>query len=127
MKTKMMILLVGLASVLLAGCAKNCIQMNYGGGDINKKVKTSNGTLRVMNPGSALVGGNVLRGKVELLNSSEKSQDAKYRFQWYDQAGFKDGESKPWQPVVVSPNSSSVISDTAPSAQATRYTISICQ
>lgn len=127
MKLKSTILMVLAASFLLAGCAKNCIQMTYGGSDASKSVKTQNGTLQVTNPGSALSSGNILRGKVVLLNSSDKMQNAKYRFQWFDQAGFKDGENTPWQPVIISPNSSQVIADTAPSPHATRYNVLVCQ
>lgn len=128
MKTKGIILALSAASLLaLGGCAKNCIQMNYGSTDASKTVKTTNGTLRITNPGSALSNGNVLRGKVVVLNNSNKMQKAKYRFQWYDQAGFKDGENTPWQPIIISPNSSQVIADTAPSDKATRYNILVCQ
>ena len=116
-----------LGSALLAGCARNCIQMAYGSSDTSKNVKTSNGVFQVMQPGSALASGNLLRGKVVVQNESDKQQSGKYKFQWYNDNGMNAGESTPWQPFVLSPNSSQVVSDTAPSPSATRYNVLVCQ
>lgn len=116
-----------LGTALLSGCARNCIQMAYGSTDTSKNVKTSNGVFQVTEPGSALASGNILRGKVVVQNDTSKQQSGKYKFQWFTANGMNAGENTPWQPFVLSPNSSQVVSDTAPSPSATRYTVLVCQ
>lgn len=116
-----------LFTALLAGCANQCVQMPYNTDDFSKNVKTSNGVLTVTSPGSDLTSGNLLEGKVVIVNDTDKAQSAKYQFQWLDARGFPAATNNPWQPVVIAPRSSQVVSDVAPSPSMNRYVIRVCK
>ncbi len=118
--------LLSFLSVLLAGCANQCIQMPYGSDEMSGKVKTTNGVLTIASPGSDLSSGNLLRGKAVVVNNTDKAQSAKYQFTWLDAKGFPAQTTNPWQPVVIAPRSSQVISDVAPDASMNRYVVHVC-
>jgi len=122
-------LVLGLSVGLLAlsSCAQQCIQMPYGTTETSMKVKATNGDLIITSPGSTLSSGNLLRGKAVIVNNTDKALSAKYQFQWRDMEGLPAPTNTPWQPVVISPHSSQVISDVAPTPQMNSYIVQVCR
>ncbi len=112
--------------LLLSGCARECVII-ASGGTAGQKVSTSQGDVRVTDPASRLASQDLIQAKVNLENNSRDTQSVQYKFQWYSEHGFNAGESTPWQPVVISPYSSEVVSDVAPMPSAVKYNVLVCR
>ncbi|MDF2529260.1 MAG: hypothetical protein K0Q57_140 [Gammaproteobacteria bacterium] len=120
------ILLLAVAALGLAGCAHNCVVIP----------SSSNNSARVGSGFDSIVGvttstsklaGDMVVGKVQLVNNTSVNQQVQYKFDWFSQDGFNLGQSTPWQPVSLYPNMSKVVSAVAPSGEATNFNISVCQ
>jgi uncharacterized protein YcfL len=112
---------------LLSGCAQNCVVIASGGNAPQTKVSTTSGDVEITQPASRLVTGDFTQAKVNVVNNTKKVQSVQYQFRWYSASGFPEGENTPWQPVVISPYSSQVVSDVSPTPNAVVYHVSVCR
>lgn len=112
-------------ALTLTGCASNCVQIASAGTEPSK-VATAKGDVRISSPASTL-SGDLVVAKVVLENQSDDTQSVQYQYQWFDNQGYNVGENTPWEPVVITPNSSRVVSAVAPSANATRFNVLVCR
>ena len=117
---------IAIASLALAGCAHDCVVIP----------SSSNNSARVGSGFDSIVGvttstsklaGDLVVGKVQLVNNTTENQQVQYKFDWFSQDGFNLGQGTPWQPVSLYPSMSKVVSAVAPSSEATNFTISVCK
>lgn len=120
------LLLLTAASLGLAGCAHNCIVIPSNSNN-SAKVGSSFSSIVGVTPTSSKLAGDLVVGKVQLVNNTTKNQQVQYKFDWFSQDGFNLGQGTPWQPITLYPRMSKVVSAVAPSGEATNYNISVCQ
>jgi uncharacterized protein YcfL len=120
------LLFLAAATLGLAGCAHNCVVIP----------SNSNNSARVGSGFSSIVGvttstsklaGDLVVGKVQLVNNTTDNQQVQYKFDWFSQDGFNLGQGTPWQPISLYPSMSKVVSAVAPSSEATNFNITVCQ
>ncbi|MDO8954500.1 MAG: DUF1425 domain-containing protein [Gammaproteobacteria bacterium] len=122
---KKLLLLVA-ASIGLAGCAHNCVVIPS---NSNNSARVGSGFTSIVGvtPTTSKLAGDMVVGKVQLVNNTSTKQQVQYKFDWFSQDGFNLGQGTPWQPVTLSPSMSKVVSAVAPSGEATNYNISVCK
>jgi len=122
---KKLLLLVA-ASIGLAGCAHNCIVIPSNSNN-SARVGAGFSSIVGVTPTTSKLAGDMVVGKVQLVNNTSENQQVQYKFDWFSQDGFNLGQSTPWQPITLYPNMSKVVSAVAPSGEATTYHVSVCQ
>ena len=100
------------ATLLVAGCAPDCVSVPYvpgvnnsekvGGHFLDRSVKVSN--LYITSQKN-----NTFRGQATLSNLTSDRQSLRYRFEWMRGDGQPAGYYSPWQPVVLYPSLSQVV------------------
>ena len=120
--------LFGIAAIaLLSGCAQNCVAVKSSaskGAIVGPSAFSRN--VSVSTAASSL-SGDLIVGKAMLSNRTDDEQSLRYQFQWFDTSGTPQGQATPWTPITLEPNLSQVVTATAPSTEATQFSIAVCQ
>lgn len=107
------------AMFAFAGCAKDTITPHLAYPQMH-----GDGGVRVVEFKETRQGG-VLAVQAELKNSNSSNTRAYYRFRWLDAAGNIIGTNAVWKPIVIYGNQNVIITDSAPSRDASDYRLEL--
>lgn len=118
-----------LAGALLAGCSSDCINVQYvpganpsdkiGGSVFDRSVKVSNLYLKQQD-------NDLFRAQATLTNLTNERQSLRYRVSWMAADGQQQGYYSPWQPVVLYPALSQVVSAISPNKDSSNFAVQVC-
>lgn len=100
-------------------------QTSYTGAQLNERVVfQDNHTqgVQILSMQSAAQN-NALGVQAQIQNTSANNRHVYYRFRWLDNTGVQIGGNNTWRPVLMTPNQTQTIRDTAPSANAVDFRI----
>ena len=117
---------IGVAALILSGCASQCVTISSVGNNGKNVGEAFEGNVGVSMTSSQLAG-TLVNGKVQFTNKTSDTQKFRYRFNWYTQTGFNQGQPTAWQPITLAPDMSRVVASVAPTQEATKFNVEVCQ